>query len=661
MTHDEWHPLHENQKDHKVNNGALTLSGKDTLTVLHFERVANERDFRVHLQGITSDGFEFSWNRQIVEESYYYVRIDKQFVTIGQVEEGEDYEVKKAQTVKCFGSSSEYEITLLKENDITKVMLGDEIDGDVVLLEPWEYGEVDEMIGITHFGVSNETVLGSFEILYHQDEPYGINEIKADPNEGVQLAFDEAINSKYTDFNPFVTANGSNLFFTREEEGVQTIYFSHEEDGEWISSKRSSVNEPHTQNSIAGVSVDGSVVFINGRYKGQKYLGPGISLRHRTASGWSPPEALRIKGFHNRSRYNGFFMSNDGMLIMMSIQNGSSVGGDDLYVSFREADGSYSKPLNLGEGLNTEGNELSPFLAPDKRTLYFSSDGHKGYGGNDIFFTRRQDSTWTNWDVPKNLGANINTVCWEAYFTINAEGTEAFFSSDFNYHGSQEADVFRVKIPEEARPEPVVLIKGVVFDLAKNEAVESKVTYSEFYSGEKVGYTFTDPNGNYEVVLPVKDKYTIHAEKPGYFSSVDTIESVDFSEFENQRHNLSVQELKKGQVFTLNHVYFVRNEVELLPESKTELNLLVELLSANPKIRIRIEGHTDIGGNETDNKDLSEQRAHTVLDYLKDEGIKKKRLESHGFGSEQPIVKGSNVLERARNRRVEFRIIEILE
>jgi outer membrane protein OmpA-like peptidoglycan-associated protein len=587
--------------------------------------------------------------------------MDNQFVTIGHMEAGEDYKVQKVQTVKYFGNGSAYEISLMKENGITKVMLGDEIDGDVVLLEEWEYGEVDEMIGITHFGVSKQSVLGSFEILYYQDEPYGINEIKAEPDEGMQLAFGDAINSKFTDFNPLVTANGNNLFFTREVEGVQAIYFSQEEDGVWQTSKRSSVNEPNTQNSIAGVSVDGSVVFINGRYKGSKYLGPGISLRHRTARGWSTPSAITIKGFHNKSPYNGFFMSNDGMVIMLSIQNGSSVGGDDLYVSFRQADGSYSKPLNLGDDLNTEGHELSPFLAPDRRTLYFSSDGHKGYGGSDIFYTRRQDSTWTNWDVPKNLGANINTVCWEGYFTVNAEGTEAFYSSDFNYHGSGEADVFRVTLPEEARPEPVVLLKGVVFDQELNVPVESQVTYSEFYSGEKVGYTFTDENGNYEIVLPVKDKYTIHAEKPGYYSSVDTIESKDFLEFENQQHNLNIQALKAGQVFTLNHVYFVRNKVELLPESKTELNLLVELMTSNPGVRIRIEGHTDFGGNESDNKRLSEDRSIEVLRYLKEQGIKKKRLESHGFGSEKPIVKGGNVLERARNRRVEFRIVEILE
>ncbi|MBV6485117.1 MAG: hypothetical protein KFKLKKLM_01670 [Flavobacteriales bacterium] len=267
--------------------------------------------------------------------------------------------------------------------------------------------------------------------------------------------------------------------------------------------------------------------------------------------------------------------------------------------------------------------------------------------------TKRLDDTWTNWSKPVNMGNKINTPDFDAYFSIDASGEYAYFSSAKNSYG--KSDVFRIKMPKEAKPDPVVLIYGKVIDQKTNQPIKAKITYEELPSGKQLGTAGTSPEETiYKIVLPFGKNYGFMASSDNYYSVTQNLDLSKLEAYQELEVNLYLAPIQKDEAIRLNNIFFEFGKSVLKEESFPELNRLVKLLTDNPAITIEINGHTDDVGADADNLKLSQERAAAVVTYLTSKKIGSNRLSSNGFGETKPLDDNKTEEGRQLNRRVEF-------
>ncbi|MFA0961793.1 OmpA family protein [Roseivirga sp. BDSF3-8] len=477
------------------------------------------------------------------------------------------------------------------------------------------------------------------------------------------------VNSDFDELKPLVSPDGNMLFFSRQNhpdnvggiEDKEDIWYSEKgADGEWGEARN--IGAPLNNegpNFISSITPDGRsmVVLLGNQYMPNGKMRAGVSMSNREGSGWSDPENIEIENDYNLSPQANFFMANNRKTLLMSVERDDSRGDRDLYVSFQQSDGKWSEPLNLGDIVNTASVESAPFLAPDDRTLYFSSKGYSGFGELDIYVTRRLDDTWTSWSEPMNLGPNINSPEDDLFFTIPANGEEAYFSRGMK---GENVDIFRFGMPNFYRPDPVVKITGIVRNKKNNEPLEAKIFYEKLPQGEEVGIAQADPQtGKYSIILPYGELYGYLAEKEGYLSENANIDLREVSDNQTITKDLYLAPIEKEAVISLNNIFFDFDKSSLKPESYPELNRTAEVLKNNPSVKIEIAGHTDNIGSDAYNQRLSERRANSVKQYLLNKGIAADRLVAKGYGESRPIATNDQEVEgRELNRRVEMKIIQ---
>lgn len=477
------------------------------------------------------------------------------------------------------------------------------------------------------------------------------------------------INTEATEKAPVISPDGKTLFFSRNlnesiEGQVNTdIFYSVlDERGEWV--KSVSIGQPLNNdgpNSITMVLPDNNTLMLMNKYKNDGSSGGGgLSLTKRTVEGWELPKNIKITDYHNRSKFAGYALSPSGKVLILAAQRDETTGGRDLYVSFRENDSTWSKPLGMGTVINTLGDEDSPFIAADDKTLYFSSEGHPGLGGADVFLTRRLDDTWTNWSKPQNLGKSINSFESEYGFNIAADGVYAYLykQSKKDVDGFGKSDIFRIQLSESSKPDPIVFIEGQVFDSETKLPLAASITYEDLNSKSELGIANSEPkNGKYQIALPFGKVYGFLANKENYYAVGESIDLTNVSDLKTIKKDLYLTPIRKGVNIRLNNIFFEYDKADLKQTSFVELDRLVRLLKDNPSWSIEIGGHTDDSGSDSYNKTLSQKRASSVRDYLISKGISSNRLMAKGYGEEQPIDDNTTESGKAQNRRVEFRIL----
>jgi outer membrane protein OmpA-like peptidoglycan-associated protein len=482
------------------------------------------------------------------------------------------------------------------------------------------------------------------------------------------------INTKYLESKPVISPDGLRLYFARKNapENIggkrddQDIYVSDLIAGEWTFAHN--VGRPLNDklpNGICSVSPDGNTLTVINAYHDDGHVEDGVSVSRKTASGWSFPRKQEIEDYHNLSEYQDYFVSNSGNVLISAVQRKDSRGDQDLYVSFRTGDDSWSKPKNMGSAINTPKVEFAPFLAADNKTLYFASNGHRGFGESDIFYSRRLDDTWTSWAVPENIGKSINSIGWDGYYTISAKGDYAYFIStagalnkvDFN---PTDEDIFRISLSKEAKPDPVVLVRGKVINSKTRQPIEADIFYERLPENDDKGIATSDPvNGDYKIVLPAGKKYGFRAEAKGYIAVSQNEDFSAVTEYKEITRDLELTPIKVGEIVQLNNLFFVQSKAEILPESEPELERLLKLMNDNPTMAVELGGHTDNQGNSAANLQLSEERALSIVKYLIENGVDKKRLEFKGYGGTKPIASNANADSRQKNRRVEIKILKL--
>jgi len=479
------------------------------------------------------------------------------------------------------------------------------------------------------------------------------------------------VNSPYTEFKPLLAPNGRTLYFSRKNhpdniggvtDGEDIWYSEMDSAGEWkeaVNIGRPLNNEK--PNYICSVTPDGnSVVLLLGNQYNEKNpsrMSAGVSISTKEGEEWTPPFNLIIENDYNYNEKSNYFLANNRQVLLLSVERDDSYGARDMYVSFFKEDSTWTEPLNLGKQINTAGDDASPFLAADDKTLYYSTNGLGGYGGQDIYVSKRLDDTWTNWSQPQNLGPDINSPKEDLFFNIPLTGNYAYYTQEV---GEDNADIFKVELPLKIMPSDVIVIRGTLRDKQTGEPIEAKIYYEKLPEGTTVGITKSHKGtGKYEIVLPKGYKYGYRAEVEGY---LPINENIDLTEGKFSGDELSADlymvPAKVMAIITLNNIFFDFDKSVLTTDSYPELDRLVKYLNEYPETKIQVRGHTDSVGPETYNLGLSEKRAKAVVNYLTGKAIESNRVEVKWFGEAKPIESNATKEGRMANRRVEFEILE---
>lgn len=497
------------------------------------------------------------------------------------------------------------------------------------------------------------------------------------------------VNSSYDEQDPVISPDGQTLYFTignhpqnmggKKDPG--DIWISRLSGNEWTAPVNAgSLLNDRSYNAVAGISMNGTQLFLHGHYdpSGGIAKTQGISISSNSGNGWSRPANINIPYFLNKSGTLNGSITPDNSIFVFSAETYGTHGVDDIYVSVN-TNGKWSEPKNLGTTINTQFQELSPYLSTDGKTLYFSSNGRKGSGGFDVYSSTRLDDSWTNWSEPVNMGASINSPGRELYFRFFSGPGFALFTSTINSDGYGDIKIHRPEVPPvrdtatvvvQATPDTVVRIVEVKYDSAQEQPdtrikIYGKITSTK--TGEPVSATIsfagfginntitTSSASGYEVLIPSTEEYTIKIEAPGY---VSTMENLDVHTYEMQEleMNFKLQPVEIGTTVNLKSVLFAQTKADILPESFPELDMVVNFLNSNPNVRIELAGHTDNRGIHQDNVKLSFQRVNKVKEYLVSKGIDPKRISGRGYGGTKPIASNDTEESRRKNRRVEFTI-----
>jgi outer membrane protein OmpA-like peptidoglycan-associated protein len=452
-------------------------------------------------------------------------------------------------------------------------------------------------------------------------------------------------------------------------------------------------------NSVVSARLDSHELVVINQFYSDGSMHEGFSIVH---SGFdklfSFPKPLHIYNFYNNSSDVNLTLSTRGQVMILSLERKDTRGQKDLYVSFRIQKDLWSEPQNLGPVLNSVVMESTPFISYDNRRLYFASDRSGGMGGMDIYVSERLDYTWMKWTQPKPLKAPINSEWDDIQPFVDEVNSNFYFSS--RRDGS--SDIFRLPLKPKPRLKAPLKINGLILDGVTLRPIRAELLYGpdvvkgylEYY------HTFT---GKFKFELTEYGVYKFLAHKPGYADArlmFDTrlAEKANLPEhdvilymyrdstnpvsdptpiigippsFQYQDipvpADVSIEPVsepevelppKVGDKITFYNIYFERSKSIILNTSQKALDELFSLLVTHQDINVRIEGHTDNVGNESDLMELSWQRAQEIKIHLVKRGINPVRISTVGYGDTRPLSSNFTEEGRQKNRRVEVQVVE---
>ncbi|MGE0089214.1 MAG: OmpA family protein [Bacteroidales bacterium] len=497
----------------------------------------------------------------------------------------------------------------------------------------------------------------------------------------------DSINSTYSEYWPSLTADGTKLVITRmlpiknaenepvtqfntpEEfiannpEGVNKVFELFQEDF-YISVKENNtwkyameIGAPIKTNQSEGaqsLTSDGLLMYFTVCNRGNTNRRCDIYQSVEVDGNWTEP--INLESPVNTEYWEAQpSISPDGKTLYFVSDRNGGFGGKDIWMSNKLSENTWSNPVNLGSIINTPRDEQSPFIHFDNQTLYFSSNGHIGLGGSDLF--KAEKLTNGEWSEPVNLGYPINTNFDEIGLIVNAQGTNAYFSSD--RYANKGRDIFEFELYPAARPKAVSYIKGKVFDSESLIALNAKFELIELSSGVLVMQSESNKHtGDFLICIPTNNDYMLNVSKDGYLFYSDNFSLKGIFEISNPYlKDVALDKIKQGNRIILKNIFYKSDSYQLEEISQNELNKLVEFLNNNPSIRIEISGHTDNVGSNEYNMNLSENRAKSVYNYLVDKNIDVKRLVYKGYGEQIPLDTNNTDEGRATNRRTEIKIL----
>ncbi|MFT6845151.1 MAG: outer membrane protein OmpA-like peptidoglycan-associated protein [Flavobacteriales bacterium] len=482
------------------------------------------------------------------------------------------------------------------------------------------------------------------------------------------------INSTFDEYFPSITTDDQTFLYTRKVSSSQAVggfhedfYMSQNINGKWLPAYElgSEINSILNEGAPT-ISADGQLLIYTAcELYGNLNYGPNrkgygscdLFYARKIGKKWSPAKNLgpTINSGNWESQPS---FSSDGktLYFVRGSRKGAMVKNMNIYTSVLQNDGYWSKPEKLGNNINTSGNEASVLIHPDNQTLYFSSAGHPGFGGEDLFLSRRLPNG--EWGKAENLGYPINTSKNENSLLVSARGNYAYFASN-RVGGLGGLDLYYFELPAHLRPNAVTYAKGMVYDKDSGDPLEAHFELIDLESEKIITSAYSDPSsGEFMISVPTNKDYVVNASKQGYLFYSESFQlTATANEKEPFILNIPLSPIKTGASMVLKNVFFNTGSFELRPASKIELLRFVDLMNKNAAMKIEVGGHTDSNGPETANKMLSENRAKSVYEFLVQNGVKTERLTYKGYGESMPILDNETEVGRQKNRRTEFKVL----
>lgn len=492
--------------------------------------------------------------------------------------------------------------------------------------------------------------------------------------QNAQFAIDnQGIKGKYTprplsdtvncfplQYFPTLTADQQELIFTRrrghnQDDDEDMVISYKNAEGRWLPPQAISpnINTPENEGTCT-ISADGrKLIFTscqNG-YSGNCDLFESI----KTGNEWSKP--VNLGPAVNSGDWESHpTLSADGRTLYFVSDRKGGFGRNDIWYTTLGGNGRWTKARNLGERVNTQYDERSPFIHVNSRTLYFATNGLVGFGGYDIFYTEKTDNAWS---APVNMGSPINDHEDQYSLFITADGQKGYYSHEENLPNGQEKSIIvEIQIPEnQIIKYKSNYVKGIVTDSKTLESLKAQIELFDINKNEIVSFVESDSiSGQYLMVLTQGSEYALYVNKKGYLFKSLNFNYSQGDHFESLIMDIPLDRAIRGGGSVLSNIFFDVDKYELKEKSVTELEKVVRFLTENPQISIEIGGHTDNIGNAAYNQQLSEKRAKSVYNYLVASGIGPARLSSRGFGSVKPVAPNDTDSGRQLNRRIEFTI-----
>ncbi|MBA4242009.1 MAG: hypothetical protein C0448_14895 [Sphingobacteriaceae bacterium] len=484
----------------------------------------------------------------------------------------------------------------------------------------------------------------------------------------------EGINTSEYEYFPALTADGNTFLFTRnirEGEGVtaprqEDFYVSKKANGVWQTANPiSSVNTPGNEGAPS-LSADGEIMFfascmeMTGDYGSSERKGYGscdIFYAQKINGKWSKPRnagsMINTKNWETQPSF-----SSDGktLYFIRGIVARDGIKNPDIYSSTIGEDGKFSEPVKLSDNINTPLGEESVFIHPDNQTLYFSSEGHPGMGGLDIFVSKKQADG--SWGKAVNLGYPINTFSDENSLLVDANGKLAYFASE-REGGFGGLDIYQFELPESVRPEKITYVKGLTYNAKTKAPVDASFELIDLETQQSVTSAYSNSAGEFLVTLTSNHNYLVNVSKPGFLFYSDNFSLKDKVADYNKPYKLQIplQPIDTG-IIELKNIFFDVNKWDLKAESKAELQKIITFLKANPTLKIEFSGHTDNSGDKVFNKTLSTNRAKAIYDYVIEKGsLPATNLSYKGYGDTKPKAPNDTPENKAKNRRTELKVL----
>lgn len=490
----------------------------------------------------------------------------------------------------------------------------------------------------------------------------------------------DRVNSEYDEQNPVISPDGRSLYFTVANHPENTggtsdtgdIWVSKlASDGRWSVPKNAKALNNDQWNGVLGFSDNGNTIFLMNHYSPAPAGSRGIAKATGTASGWSDPVNITIPYFKNTAKTFGGHVTGGATIAILSLESYGTWGGEDIYVSFSDNGEDWSELKNLGRTINTKYQEFSPYLSSDTKTLYFASNG-RGIG-TALYKSRRLDDTWVNWSRPmpmehlntegKEWGLRIYDSLQVYTSTVNSDGygdiklyiDPTFTQQEGTNAGTGTAADISIAERTPKTENRLITIHGYVSDYSTKKPIDAEITLIS--PDKELVLIEQSSSEGYDLKIKSVGDYLIRIDAPGYMSLEKSL-ILETDHLETLEQNYELQSLKVGSTIYLKNVLFEQSKADFLPGSYAELDMVVKLMQDNPKMKIRLEGHTDNNGVAKYNLKLSKERVSAVKSYLVSKEISKSRISGKGYGGSKPIASNNNPESRILNRRVEFTILK---
>ena len=500
----------------------------------------------------------------------------------------------------------------------------------------------------------------------------------------------DGVSTQSDEFLPLISPDGEFIFYTRKYQKKKKGDLTSKYVNEFTYSKRTNdlsdvnpkfstgfimpppFNKGADQGAIS-ISIDNNNLYlticrdVRRRSGSGKYTNCDLYVSHFVDERWTEPQNLgpNINGQYTWESQPS--ISADGKILYFASMRPTNIGFDvnnsqtynvDLYLSTKDKNGKWQPAKNLGEIINTSGNEKSPFMHSDSQTLYFSSDGLDGIGGYDIYYSQKNNKG--SWSKPKNIGYPINTSKDEVGLIVSTNGEKAYFSSNKIGDG-KGYDIYSFDLYEEARPKRVLFAKGKLADAKGNIIVGAKIEVKSTKTNKITSGLVDSTTGKYAIAVAVEEneEFLMTVKKEDFaFTSAYLKPKTEELLTVPVKIDFEMKSIEVGAEVEIKDIHFASNSSLFDKESMFVLNSFVEFLEDNPRVKIEIQGHTDNIGNPKTNIELSKERAKAVRDFLVLMGVDSTRIVAYkGLGQSKPVASNNTAQGRAKNRRTEFVIV----